>query len=71
MLTPGTIGGGARFEDAAAAFSEKDLLLEELTRRGIDEAVAGHLLEESRQPIAEEVWLRIEDEASAHLKPKE
>lgn len=33
--------------------------------------LVGHLLEEARQPIAEEVWLRIEDEASAHLKPKE
>ena len=32
--------------------------------------LVGHLLEESRQPIAEEVWLRIEEEASAHLKPK-
>lgn len=31
--------------------------------------LVGHLLEESRQPIAEEVWLRTEDEASAHLKP--
>lgn len=32
--------------------------------------LVGHLLEESRQPMAEEVWFRIEDEASAHLKPK-
>jgi citrate synthase len=31
--------------------------------------LVGHLLEESRQPIAEEVWHRIEEEASAHLKP--
>ena len=31
--------------------------------------LVGHLLEESRQPIAEEVWLRIEEEASRHLKP--
>jgi len=30
--------------------------------------LVGHLLEEARQPIAEEVWHRIEDEASAHLK---
>jgi citrate synthase len=30
--------------------------------------LVGHLLEETRQPIAEEVWHRIEDEASAHLK---
>ena len=32
--------------------------------------LVGHLLEESRQPMAEEVWLRIEEEASSHLKPK-
>jgi citrate synthase len=32
--------------------------------------LVGHLLEESRQPMAEEVWLRIEGEASSHLKPK-
>jgi citrate synthase len=32
--------------------------------------LVGHLLEESRQPMAEEVWYRIEEEASAHLKPK-
>lgn len=32
--------------------------------------LVGHLLEESRQPMAEEVWHRIEEEASAHLKPK-
>jgi citrate synthase len=31
--------------------------------------LVGHILEESRQPMAEEVWLRIEEEASAHLKP--
>lgn len=31
--------------------------------------LVGHILEESRQPMAEEVWLRIEDEASKHLKP--
>ena len=31
--------------------------------------LVGHLLEESRQPMAEEVWLRIEEEASRHLKP--
>jgi citrate synthase len=31
--------------------------------------LVGHILEESRQPIAEEVWHRIEEEASAHLKP--
>ncbi len=32
--------------------------------------LVGHLLEESRSPIAEEIWLRIDEEASAHLKPK-
>jgi citrate synthase len=31
--------------------------------------LVGHILEESRQPMAEEVWLRIEEEASRHLKP--
>lgn len=31
--------------------------------------LVGHLLEESRQPMAQEVWLRIEEEASRHLKP--
>ncbi len=32
--------------------------------------LVGHILEESRQPMAEEVWHRIEEEASAHLKPR-
>ena len=32
--------------------------------------LVGHILEEAREPIAEEVWFRIEEEASAHLKPK-
>jgi citrate synthase len=32
--------------------------------------LVGHLLEESRQPIAAEVWHRTEEEASEHLKPK-
>jgi citrate synthase len=32
--------------------------------------LVGHLLEEARQPMAEEVWLRIEEEASSHLKPR-
>ena len=31
--------------------------------------LVGHILEESRQPMAEEIWLRIEAEASRHLKP--
>ena len=30
--------------------------------------LVGHLLEESRQPMAEQVWLQIEEEASRHLK---
>jgi citrate synthase len=32
--------------------------------------LVGHILEESRQPMAAEVWEKIENEASAHLKPK-
>jgi citrate synthase len=32
--------------------------------------LVGHLLEETRQPIALEMWERMEEEASAHLKPK-
>lgn len=31
--------------------------------------LVGHILEESRQPIAQEVWHRTEEEASAHAKP--
>lgn len=30
--------------------------------------LVGHLLEESRQPMAEAVWVKIEEEASRHLK---
>jgi citrate synthase len=33
--------------------------------------LVAHLLEESRQPLAREVWERVEDEASAHLRPAE
>jgi len=33
--------------------------------------LVGHILEESRQPMAEQVWLQVEEEASAHLKPKQ
>jgi len=33
--------------------------------------LVGHILEESEQPIAREVWLRTDDEASAHLRPTE
>lgn len=32
--------------------------------------LVGHLLEESRQPIAQELWHLAEEEASAHAKPK-
>jgi citrate synthase len=32
--------------------------------------LVGHLLEETRQPIALEMWERMEEEASSHLKPK-
>lgn len=32
--------------------------------------LVGHILEESRQPIAQEIWFRTEDEASAHRRPK-
>jgi citrate synthase len=32
--------------------------------------LVGHILEETRDPMAEEIWLRIDEEASAHLKPK-
>jgi len=32
--------------------------------------LVGHLLEESRQPMAEEIWHRVEEEASSHLRPK-
>jgi citrate synthase len=32
--------------------------------------LVGHLLEEARNPMAQEVWERVEEEASAHLKPK-
>jgi citrate synthase len=30
--------------------------------------LVGHILEESRQPIAEAVWLEVEEQASRHLK---
>ena len=32
--------------------------------------LVGHILEETREPMAEEIWARVDDEASAHLKPK-
>ena len=30
--------------------------------------LVGHLLEETRQPMAETLWLRTEDEATRHVK---
>ncbi|HEX7052358.1 MAG TPA: citryl-CoA lyase [Burkholderiales bacterium] len=30
--------------------------------------LVGHLLEEARDPMAEEIWRRVDEEASAHLK---
>ena len=32
--------------------------------------LVGHILEETRQPMAQEIWERVDEEASAHLKPK-
>ncbi|GGG38031.1 citryl-CoA lyase [Caldovatus sediminis] len=32
--------------------------------------LVGHLLEEGERPMAREIWLRVEDEASAHLRPE-
>lgn len=32
--------------------------------------LVGHILEESRNPMAIEIWQRIEDEASAHMRPQ-
>jgi citrate synthase len=31
--------------------------------------LVGHILEESRRPMAAEIWHRIEDEATAHMRP--
>lgn len=33
--------------------------------------LVGHLLEESENPMAVEIWQRIEDEASSHLRPRQ
>jgi citrate synthase len=30
--------------------------------------LVGHILEESRRPIAQEVWHRVEEEATAHAR---
>ncbi|HEY2337854.1 MAG TPA: citryl-CoA lyase [Burkholderiales bacterium] len=32
--------------------------------------LVGHLLEEAREPMAQTIWEQVEEEASAHLKPK-
>jgi citrate synthase len=32
--------------------------------------LVGHILEEAKNPMAREIWHRIDKEASAHLKPK-
>jgi citrate synthase len=32
--------------------------------------LVGHILEESEKPMAVEIWQRVEDEASAHARPK-
>jgi len=32
--------------------------------------LVGHILEESERPIAREIWLRVDDEASAHARPE-
>ena len=31
--------------------------------------IVGHILEESRNPIAADLWLRTEEEATRHLRP--
>ena len=31
--------------------------------------LVGHILEESEHPMGREIWLRVDDEASAHLRP--
>ena len=44
--------------------------LRRLDLRGLVRAVGliGHLIEESRQPTGRELWRRVDDEASAHMK---
>jgi citrate synthase len=32
--------------------------------------LVAHILEETREPMATEIWQRVDEEASAHLKPK-
>jgi citrate synthase len=33
--------------------------------------LVGHILEESRNPMAQEVWHRIEEVATEHMRPKQ
>ena len=33
--------------------------------------LVGHVMEELRQPMAEEIYFRMEEETSRHLRPKE
>jgi len=33
--------------------------------------LVGHILEETRQPMAEEIWHRIDESATAHLRPSD
>lgn len=33
--------------------------------------LVGHIIEETRNPIAEEIYFRLEEEAGAHLRPKD
>jgi citrate synthase len=30
--------------------------------------LVGHILEETRQPMAEEIWLRTDEEATSHIR---
>ena len=53
---------GYREPTALAAVSNEVLM------RAI--GLVGHILEETKQPMALELWERTEDEASAHLRPK-
>ena len=32
--------------------------------------LVGHILEEGERPMAREIWLRVDEEASAHLRPE-
>jgi citrate synthase len=32
--------------------------------------LVGHILEESKNPMAVEIWQRVEDEATRHIRPQ-